>query len=44
LGRETVGRSAAFEEGVEISPHKLRQIGARCGLGPLEEGGGVLLH
>ena len=37
-------QDAAFEEGVELVLDKLRQVGAGCGLGLLEEGGGVLLH
>ena len=42
--QETVGQDAAVEKGVELVPHKLRQVGASCGLSLLEEGGGVLLH
>jgi len=37
-------RTAAFEEGVELLFDELRQVGAGCRLGLLEEGGGVLLH
>ena len=41
-----MGQDAAFEKGVELVPHKLRQVsaGAGCGLSLLEKGGGVLLH
>ena len=35
---------AALQEGVELVLHKLRQLGAGCGLGLLEESRGVLLH
>jgi len=42
--QEAVGQDAAVEEGVELVPHKLRQAGAGCRFGLLEEGGGVLLH
>ena len=42
--QEAVGQDAAFEKGVELVPHKLRQVGASRGLSLLEEGGGVLLH
>ena len=42
--QEAVGQDAAFQEGVELVLHKLRQIGANRGLSLLEEGGGVLLH
>ena len=41
---KAVGQDAALEEGAELVPHKLRQVGARCGLSLLEEGRGVLLH
>ena len=37
-------QDAAFEKGVELVPHKLRQVGANCRLSLLEEGGGLLLH
>ena len=40
--QEAVGQDAAFEEGVELVPHKLRQVGAGSGL--RDEGRGVLLH
>ena len=36
LGREAVGRGAVFEKGVELVPHKLRQVGASRGLSRLE--------
>ena len=42
--QEAVGQDAAFEEGVELVLDKLRQIGAGCGLGLLEESRGMLLH
>jgi len=42
--QEAVRRDAAFEEGAELVPNKLRQAGAGCRFGLLEEGGGVLLH
>ena len=41
---EAVGQDAALQEGVELVLHKLRQVGAGCGLGLLEESRGVLLH
>jgi hypothetical protein len=31
-----VGQDAAFEEGVELLLHELRQVGAGCGFGLLE--------
>ena len=37
-------QDAAFEKGVELVLHELRQVGASGGLGLLEESGGVLLH
>ena len=42
--QEALGQDAAFEKGVELVLHELRQIGASGELGLLEEGGGVLLH
>ena len=42
--QEAVGQDAAFEEGVELVLHKLRQIGASGGFGLREEGRGMLLH
>jgi hypothetical protein len=42
--QEAVGQHAALEEGIELIPHKLRQVGAGCCLSLLEESGGVLLH
>ena len=42
--QEAVGQDAALPEGVELVLHKLRQVGAGCGLGLLEESRGVLLH
>ena len=38
------GQDASRQEGVEPVVHKLRQVGAGCGLGLLEESRGVLLH
>ena len=42
--QEAVGQDAAVEKSVELLPHKLRQVGASCGLSLLEEGRGTLLH
>ena len=42
--QEAVGQDAALQEGVELVLHKLRQVGAGCGLGLLEESRGVLPH
>ena len=42
--QKAVGQDAAFEEGVELVLHELRQVGAGCRLCLLEKGGGVLLH
>jgi hypothetical protein len=42
--QEAVGQDAAFEEGVELVLHELRQIGAGGGFGLSEEGRSVLLH
>jgi len=42
--QEAVGQDAAVEEGVELVTHKLRQAGAGCRFGLLDEGGAVLLH
>jgi len=42
--QEAVRQDAAFEEGVELVLHKLRQVGAGCSLSLIEEDGGVLLH
>ena len=42
--RKPWARTAAFEEGVELVLHKLRQVGAGSGFGLGEEGRGVLLH
>ena len=42
--RKPWARTAAFEKGVELVPHKLRQVGASRGLSLLEECRGVLLH
>lgn len=39
-----MGQDSAFEEGVELVLDELRQVGAGCRLGLLEEGRGVLLH
>ena len=39
-----MGQDAAFEEGFELVLDELRQAGAGCRFGLLEEGGGVLLH
>ena len=39
--QEAVGQDAAFEEGVELVLHELRQIGAGCGFGLREERRGV---
>ena len=38
-----MGQNAAVEKGLKFVPHKLQQVGARCSLGLIEEGGGVLL-
>ena len=40
--QEAVGKDAAFEKGVELVLHKLRQVGTGCGLSLLKEGGGAL--
>lgn len=42
--QEAMGEDAAFEEGVELVLHYLRQVGSGRGLCLLEERGGVLLH
>jgi hypothetical protein len=42
--QEAVGQDRAFEEGIELVPHKLRQVGTGCSLSLLEEGGGVMLQ
>ena len=42
--QETVGQDAAFEEGVELVLHELRQVGSGGGFGLREEGRGVLLN
>jgi len=42
--QEAVDEDAARQEGIELVPHNLRQVGASCDLGLLEEGRGVLLH
>ena len=42
--QEAVGQDAAFEEGVELVLHELRQVGAGSVFGLGEEGRGVLLH
>ena len=42
--QEAVGQDAAFEEGVELVLHELRQIGSGGGFGLGDEGRGVLLH
>ena len=39
-----MGQDAALPDGVELVLHKLRQVGAGCGLGLLEESRGALLH
>jgi hypothetical protein len=39
-----VRQDAAFQEGVELVLHELRQVGSGCGPSLLEEVGGVLLH
>ena len=41
---EAVGQDAALQEGVELVLHKLRLVGAGCGLVLLEESRGVLPH
>ncbi len=40
--QEAVGEDAALQEGVELVPHELRQVGASLGLSLLDEGRGVL--
>ena len=42
--QEAVGQDAAFEEGVELVLHELRQVGSGCRFGLGEEGRGVLLN
>jgi hypothetical protein len=42
--QEAVGQDAAFEEGPELIPDELRQVGASSVFGLGEEGYGVLLH
>ena len=42
--QEALRQDAALQEGVELVLHKLRQVGAGCGLGLLEESRGLLLH
>ena len=42
--QEAASQDASRQEGVEPVVHKLRQVGAGCGLGLLEESRGVLLH
>ena len=44
--QEAVRQDAAFEKGVELVPHELRQVGSGSGggFGLGEEGRGVLLH
>ena len=42
--QEAVGQDAAFEEGVELVLHELRQVGADGSFGLGDEGRGVLLH
>ena len=42
--QEAVGQDAAFEEGVELVLHELRQVGAGSVFGLGEEGRGVLLN
>ena len=44
MATEAVGQDGAFEQGVELVLHRLRQIGTRGGFGLLEEAGGVLLY
>ena len=39
-----MGQDAAFEKGVELVPHELRQVGSGGRLYFGEEGRGVLLH
>jgi hypothetical protein len=41
---ESVGKDAAFEEGVEFVLDEARQFGAGAGLGVGDETGRVLLH
>ena len=42
--QEAVGQDAAFEEGVELVLHELRQVGAGSVFGLGDEGRGMLLH
>jgi hypothetical protein len=42
--KEAMGQDAALEEGIELVPDELRQIGIGSGLDSVEEGSGELLH
>ena len=42
--QEAVGQDAAFEEGIELVFHELRQVGSSGGFGLCEAVRGMLLH